>query len=106
MHATQCQLVPLTTLTAPTICALAAVSFVPSLQDRSLVAVAFTVALQMERPSLEHLTAERCPPKLKRLIVQCWDHDPMRRPGAAEVVKELLLVQEKVGDRYKTDWKQ
>ncbi|KAG2428355.1 hypothetical protein HXX76_010500 [Chlamydomonas incerta] len=36
-------------------------------------------------------------PKLQRLILQCFDADPRRRPAAAEIVKQLLLVQQRLG---------
>ncbi|KAG2427824.1 hypothetical protein HXX76_012146 [Chlamydomonas incerta] len=38
----------------------------------------------------------RCPPRLAALITQCWEHDPRRRPAAAEVVKELVSLQQEV----------
>ncbi|KAG2491543.1 hypothetical protein HYH03_010114 [Edaphochlamys debaryana] len=37
---------------------------------------------------------DRWPLKLVRLIAECWDRDPLRRPAAAELVKRLLLIQE------------
>ncbi|KAG2497082.1 hypothetical protein HYH03_005076 [Edaphochlamys debaryana] len=36
----------------------------------------------------------RWPPRLLRLLADCLDTDPLRRPAAAEVVKRLALVQE------------
>ncbi|KAG2428354.1 hypothetical protein HXX76_010499 [Chlamydomonas incerta] len=36
-------------------------------------------------------------PKLQRLVTQCFDADPQRRPAAAEIVKQLLLVQQHLG---------
>ncbi|KAG2452762.1 hypothetical protein HYH02_002992 [Chlamydomonas schloesseri] len=41
----------------------------------------------------------RCPPRLAALIRQCWEHDPRRRPAAAEVVKELMVIQQVVERR-------
>ncbi|KAG2491510.1 hypothetical protein HYH03_010087 [Edaphochlamys debaryana] len=38
--------------------------------------------------------SDRWPPKLLRLLAECWDEDPQRRPAAAELVKRLLVLQE------------
>ncbi|GIM04032.1 hypothetical protein Vretimale_8663 [Volvox reticuliferus] len=62
----------------------------------TLVQIAAAVTFGRQRPPLELLRPERCPPKLKSLIQRCWDEVPERRPAAAEVVKELLLVQLKL----------
>ncbi|EFJ43758.1 hypothetical protein VOLCADRAFT_96096 [Volvox carteri f. nagariensis] len=58
----------------------------------NLIQVAVAVALMHQRPPLEALAPERCPRKLRNLIEGCWDKVPERRPAAAEVVKELLLI--------------
>ncbi|KAG2432336.1 hypothetical protein HYH02_013055 [Chlamydomonas schloesseri] len=58
------------------------------------VSLAYRVAYGGERPPLDAIPPERRPPKLTRLIAQCWEADPKRRPAAAEVVKELLLVRQ------------
>ncbi|GLI63592.1 hypothetical protein VaNZ11_006541 [Volvox africanus] len=58
------------------------------------VQVAFILAVLRERLPLHDLPYERCPPKLRSLILSCWESDPARRPAAAEVVKALALVQE------------
>ncbi|KAG2455058.1 hypothetical protein HYH02_000883 [Chlamydomonas schloesseri] len=60
-----------------------------------LVSVAFSVHCG-RRPPLAELSEERCPRKLRRLIEQCWDAQPRRRPAAAEAVKELFLLQEQL----------
>ncbi|GIL82091.1 hypothetical protein Vretifemale_11033 [Volvox reticuliferus] len=60
----------------------------------AVVQVAFILAVLQERLPLHDLPYERCPPKLRSLILSCWEHDPARRPAAAEVVKALVLVQE------------
>ncbi|KAG2486655.1 hypothetical protein HYH03_014711 [Edaphochlamys debaryana] len=60
----------------------------PWLRQDPLV-VAQNVADQRLRPSLQTLATDRCSPDLAALIEQCWDHDPRRRPAAAEAVKEL-----------------
>ncbi|KAG2439959.1 hypothetical protein HXX76_004078 [Chlamydomonas incerta] len=65
--------------------------------DFSLVAIAFKVGLQQQRLPLEHLQAAgRCTPKLDKLIVQCWETDPLRRPAAGEVWKALMLCEQEL----------
>ncbi|KAG2438343.1 hypothetical protein HYH02_010801 [Chlamydomonas schloesseri] len=64
-------------------------------KDWNLVAIAYNVSRGI-RLSLDSLDPQRCPPKLKRLITACWETDPLRRPAAAEALKELLLIQEQV----------
>ncbi|KAG2493118.1 hypothetical protein HYH03_008547 [Edaphochlamys debaryana] len=59
-----------------------------------LVDVAVRVAMKGERLPLDALPPERCPPKLRRLIEQCWERDPLRRPAAEEAAKSLVLVRE------------
>ncbi|KXZ44439.1 hypothetical protein GPECTOR_67g279 [Gonium pectorale] len=61
-------------------------------RDHSVAAVAYKVAALGERLPLDHLPDRRCPPQLRRLIRQCWEADPLRRPAAAEAVKELFLL--------------
>ncbi|GLI63291.1 hypothetical protein VaNZ11_006197 [Volvox africanus] len=56
------------------------------------VAVAFMVTYKGVRLPLTCLSDSRCPPKLARLLEACWEADPVRRPAAAEVAKELTLV--------------
>ncbi|KAG2427290.1 hypothetical protein HXX76_012486 [Chlamydomonas incerta] len=58
---------------------------------QNVVAMAYKVCLG-ERPPLDAIPPERCPPKLRRLIIACWDRDPRRRPAAAETLKELVLI--------------
>ncbi|KAG2488375.1 hypothetical protein HYH03_013064 [Edaphochlamys debaryana] len=38
--------------------------------------------------------ASRWPPKLRRLLEDCWEKDPLRRPAAIECVKRLMLMQQ------------
>ncbi|KXZ43890.1 hypothetical protein GPECTOR_78g78 [Gonium pectorale] len=57
-----------------------------------MVAVACNVVMRGGRPPLEALSPARCPPRLRQLIRQCWEHDPLRRPAAAELAKELRLM--------------
>ncbi|KXZ46473.1 hypothetical protein GPECTOR_43g909 [Gonium pectorale] len=61
-----------------------------------LVAIAVRVTMLGQRPPLDDVPAGRLPPKLARLLRQCWDAEPERRPAAAELVKELLLVREQM----------
>ncbi|PNH11333.1 Mitogen-activated protein kinase kinase kinase 10, partial [Tetrabaena socialis] len=63
-------------------------------QSHTIPALAYKVAVLKERLPLEGLSERRCPPKLRRLIRQCWDHDPRRRPAAAEALKELVVQQQ------------
>ncbi|KXZ45755.1 hypothetical protein GPECTOR_51g741 [Gonium pectorale] len=67
-------------------------------QDASVIAVAYKVAVLGERLPLEQLSDRRCPPQLRRLIRQCWEADPLRRPAAAEAVKELQGLIKEVRD--------
>ncbi|KAG2427830.1 hypothetical protein HXX76_012151 [Chlamydomonas incerta] len=48
------------------------------------------------KPGEEWDGRSRCPPRLAALITQCWEHDPRRRPAAAEVVKELVVIRQLV----------
>ncbi|KAG2441143.1 hypothetical protein HXX76_003995 [Chlamydomonas incerta] len=65
-------------------------------QDFSMVALAYQVSLGARLP-LQYLGEGRCPAKLRELITACWDADPLRRPAAAEVVIELLLIKQQAG---------
>ncbi|GLI63910.1 hypothetical protein VaNZ11_007048 [Volvox africanus] len=57
------------------------------------IAIAYGVGILNRRPPLESLDDERCPKRLRHLMVRCWDPDPLRRPAAAEIVKEMLIIQ-------------
>ncbi|KXZ51356.1 hypothetical protein GPECTOR_13g844 [Gonium pectorale] len=57
------------------------------------------VTLHRERPGMVDVPADRRSHKLERLMRQCWDSVPERRPAAAELVKELLLAQEQMARR-------
>ncbi|EFJ53224.1 hypothetical protein VOLCADRAFT_86288 [Volvox carteri f. nagariensis] len=57
------------------------------------LAIGLMVAFNGMRPPLDEILAsKRCPHKLGRLVVACWDTDPDRRPAAAETIKELALI--------------
>ncbi|KXZ47503.1 hypothetical protein GPECTOR_35g941 [Gonium pectorale] len=58
----------------------------------NIIQIAFAVSVHRARPPLDILAPERCPPKLRQLIAECWEHDPSRRPAAEEVAKRLALV--------------
>ncbi|GIL44229.1 hypothetical protein Vafri_1741 [Volvox africanus] len=58
-------------------------------QGCSIPAVAYKVVVLGERPPLEQISRRRCPRRLRQLVMQCWDPDPLRRPAAAEMAKEL-----------------
>ncbi|KAG2485607.1 hypothetical protein HYH03_015670 [Edaphochlamys debaryana] len=62
-----------------------------------LVAIAACVSLFGQRLPVPHgPTADeaRWPPRLQRILYRVWDCSPERRPAAAELVKELALLQE------------
>ncbi|GIL71708.1 hypothetical protein Vretifemale_2221, partial [Volvox reticuliferus] len=61
-------------------------------QDYPAIAIAYGVGVLNRRPPLDYLDDERCPLRLKHLMCRCWDFDPLRRPAAADVVKELLMI--------------
>ncbi|EFJ53222.1 hypothetical protein VOLCADRAFT_102830 [Volvox carteri f. nagariensis] len=46
----------------------------------------------MRLPLNDLVVSKRCPHKLGRLVLACWEMDPDRRPAAAETVKELALI--------------
>ncbi|KXZ43210.1 hypothetical protein GPECTOR_97g748 [Gonium pectorale] len=58
--------------------------------------VAYAITINKDRLSLSAIPPGRAPPKLLGLIKRLWDHDPLRRPAAAEVVKQLLLIQQQL----------
>ncbi len=60
------------------------------------VTIAYTVALEGRRPALDPLRAPDYPTKLAKLVVQCWEADPRRRPAASEAVKQLVLAAQEV----------
>ncbi|KAG2437673.1 hypothetical protein HYH02_011053 [Chlamydomonas schloesseri] len=60
------------------------------------MAVAYMVCAQGARLSLAGLCEERCPRKLRRVLVDLWDADPLRRPAAPEVAKELMLLRDQL----------
>eukprot|EP00198_Chlamydomonas_reinhardtii_P010236 XP_001699573.1 predicted protein [Chlamydomonas reinhardtii] len=63
----------------------------------TLVMVAYIVAVLGKRLPMEPLVARGAPHRLIRLVEQCFDTDPQRRPAASDLVKGLLLVQEQLG---------
>ncbi|KAG2444544.1 hypothetical protein HXX76_001290 [Chlamydomonas incerta] len=58
----------------------------------NMLQIAVAVCEKQQRPRLEDLGEARCPQALRALVAQCWDPVPERRPGAAEVAKELALM--------------
>ncbi|KXZ46631.1 hypothetical protein GPECTOR_42g842 [Gonium pectorale] len=64
-------------------------------EDHSVFHMAYKVAVLGQRLPLD-VDAARCPPRLRRLVSECWDADPYRRPAAAEALKELVLVLEDI----------
>ncbi|KAG2431581.1 hypothetical protein HXX76_009595 [Chlamydomonas incerta] len=64
-------------------------------KNHSMVSVAYNVHMGRRLP-LEDIDDSRCPPKLHKLVEQCWDVEPRRRPAAAEAVKMLLVIREEL----------
>ncbi|KAG2432343.1 hypothetical protein HYH02_013061 [Chlamydomonas schloesseri] len=64
----------------------------PWKECHNVVALAYKVCMGVRPPLAGILSPQRCPHKLSRLITACWDRDPLRRPAAAEVLKELVLI--------------
>ncbi|KAG2498471.1 hypothetical protein HYH03_003724 [Edaphochlamys debaryana] len=63
-------------------------------QGLTMVEVAYKVTIGRERLPLAGLPQERCPPRVRALLEQCFEHEPRRRPAAAEVAKELKSILE------------
>ncbi|GIL71035.1 hypothetical protein Vretimale_4108 [Volvox reticuliferus] len=62
--------------------------------------VAYAVTINRDRLPLSSIAPARMPPKLQRLMERLWDHDPLRRPAAAEVVKQLALIQQSLASGW------
>ncbi|KAG2443946.1 hypothetical protein HXX76_002285 [Chlamydomonas incerta] len=69
-------------------------------RNYSVPAIAYKVAALRERPPLDQLGDRRCPQPLRALIRQCFEHDPRRRPAAAEAAKELGVLEAQVTARH------
>ncbi|KAG2483659.1 hypothetical protein HYH03_017462 [Edaphochlamys debaryana] len=63
-------------------------------EGRDHLEVARDVMGKRARPPLDVMGPVRCPPKLRELMTACWEHDPLRRPAAAEVVKQLEMLRD------------
>ncbi|KAG2451852.1 hypothetical protein HYH02_003628 [Chlamydomonas schloesseri] len=61
-------------------------------KEYGLVQMTYCVAILQQRPPLPG--PDRCSDKMRRLIASCWEPQPQRRPAAAEVVKQLLLIKQ------------
>ncbi|KAG2454323.1 hypothetical protein HYH02_001350 [Chlamydomonas schloesseri] len=72
------------------------VTGLPPWKGLTMVVVAYIVTVMGKRLPPEPLAARGAPHRLIRLIQQCFEPDPLRRPAAAELVKGLLLVQEQL----------
>ncbi|PNH08014.1 putative serine/threonine-protein kinase, partial [Tetrabaena socialis] len=57
--------------------------------------VARSVVQGQRPPLLVGLPLDRRPARLIKLISACWEQDPLRRPEAAEVARELLALQQR-----------
>ncbi len=53
--------------------------------------IAVAVTIKDARPPLPD-DPSVLPPRLRKLIASCWESDPLVRPCAAEVVKQLVLA--------------
>mmetsp|Transcript_99648 Transcript_99648/g.282227 ORF Transcript_99648/g.282227 Transcript_99648/m.282227 type:complete len:303 (+) Transcript_99648:95-1003(+) len=49
------------------------------------------LTVQGERPDLEAVPPN-CPRQLQELMIQCWDHDPWRRPAFDRILETLKVV--------------
>ncbi|KAG2450852.1 hypothetical protein HYH02_004686 [Chlamydomonas schloesseri] len=66
--------------------------------------IAFAVTIMQERLPVAGLLDEtappgtggatRCPPALRQLMLSCWEHEPARRPSAAEVLRQLAVIEQ------------
>ncbi|KAG2433365.1 hypothetical protein HXX76_008426 [Chlamydomonas incerta] len=61
---------------------------------RSGVEVAVKLAMYQQRLPLGAIPQHRRSAKLDRLLSQCWEADPLRRPAAADISKELVLLRQ------------
>ena len=57
-----------------------------------MMVVAHQVSSLARRPPLAKLSAERCPPRLRELVEECWEADPMRRPAVSCVCPRACLL--------------
>lgn len=57
---------------------------------QSYVRVMYLVTVSRERLPIP--PESKCPKQLRRLLEECWDADPQRRPSAAEVQKRLAVM--------------
>ncbi|GLI63051.1 hypothetical protein VaNZ11_005766 [Volvox africanus] len=62
-----------------------------------LDAAQIAVAVGCQQRRLEIPSNSRCPSDLRKLLLQCWEHDPRKRPSATGLVKRIshLLHQER-----------
>ncbi|KAG2452339.1 hypothetical protein HYH02_003363 [Chlamydomonas schloesseri] len=65
-------------------------------EEMTMMKLAVAVTMRGERLPMLPLVQAGAPPKLVRLVTQCFEADSQRRPAAAEIVKELLLVQQQL----------
>lgn len=58
--------------------------------------LAAALVVHRQRPPLDAIDrgygGVRCPASVRALVAQCWEHDPLRRPAAAEAVKCLEMA--------------
>mmetsp|Transcript_103225 Transcript_103225/g.322971 ORF Transcript_103225/g.322971 Transcript_103225/m.322971 type:complete len:301 (+) Transcript_103225:68-970(+) len=54
-------------------------------------AIVGRLTVEGERPDLEAVPPD-CPAPLRALMIQCWDHEPKRRPPFDEILKTLLSI--------------
>ncbi|KAG2483785.1 hypothetical protein HYH03_017381 [Edaphochlamys debaryana] len=63
-------------------------------KGHNCVQVAYAVLMLSKRLPCSSIPPDRRHPRLMSLIESCGEHDPARRPAAADVLKLLLLAQE------------
>ncbi|KAG2426884.1 hypothetical protein HXX76_012671 [Chlamydomonas incerta] len=71
-------------------------------QGYNLLELAAAMVMHNQRPPLAAIDraggGAHCPASVRALVAQCWEHDPLRRPAAAEAVKCLEMALQELSD--------
>ena len=57
--------------------------------------IVFKVAYQNERPDVNMIPSD-CPLSLKKLMIACWNKDPISRPTFSQIIDYLSVEQMKI----------